>query len=302
MKIFFRKIVGIFILFILFVISILMVMFSIDTVNSTAYLKAYSDKKEKLKEIKAEQKIIFVGGSNIAFGLNSEEIKENFPEYKILNYGLHAGIGIKYILEEIEEYMREEDILIVIPEYENFYNEGLGEQALWEIVGIQKSLKSLDFNYLKKLTKITIAFKEFININNINQDYGKKFTYDRRGFNKYGDYIEHWKFEEKNNVIPGIMRSEKFSEEYINEFKDKLKKFENRGIKTFLLPAVYQNSAYQLNKTKLLLIEEKLNRYDIKINEYVYHDELFFDTIYHLNKKGVNKRTKQIIQYLKNKI
>lgn len=302
MKSFFRKIIIIFSLFIGIPILILIIMFNTDTKNSTDYLKAYSDKKNELIKIKDKKKIIFIGGSNVAFGLNSEEIKNNFFEYEILNYGLHAGIGIKYLLNEIDEYLKEENVLIIIPEYENFYNEGLGEEALWEIVGIQKSLDSLDRNYLKKITKLFLGFKNYIYINSINNDYGKKFTYDRRGFNKYGDYVEHWKFEKRSSITPSIMQNKKLSITFIEEFKDRIEKIEAKGTKVYLLPPVYQNSSYQINKDKILLILKQLDRFNIKIERFIYSDELFFDTVYHLNKEGVDKRTEEIIQFLKRNI
>ena len=58
------------------------------------YLQAYN-KKCQLLEDTPSPRIIFVGGSNLAFGLDSQRIKDSL-NINVINYGLHAGIGLKY--------------------------------------------------------------------------------------------------------------------------------------------------------------------------------------------------------------
>ena len=59
------------------------------------YLQAYN-KKCQLLEDTPSPRIIFVGGSNLAFGLDSQRIKDSL-NINVINYGLHAGIGLKYM-------------------------------------------------------------------------------------------------------------------------------------------------------------------------------------------------------------
>lgn len=60
------------------------------------YLQAYN-KKCQLLEDTPSPRIIFVGGSNLAFGLDSQRIKDSL-NINVINYGLHAGIGLKYMM------------------------------------------------------------------------------------------------------------------------------------------------------------------------------------------------------------
>lgn len=66
-------------------------------------------------------RIIFVGGSNLAFGLDSQRIKDSL-NINVINYGLHAGIGLKYMVDDISTYARKGDIIVFAPEYSHFYS------------------------------------------------------------------------------------------------------------------------------------------------------------------------------------
>ena len=79
------------------------------------YLQAYN-KKCQLLEDTPSPRIIFVGGSNLAFGLDSQRIKDSL-NINVINYGLHAGIGLKYMIDDISTYARKGDIIVFAPEY-----------------------------------------------------------------------------------------------------------------------------------------------------------------------------------------
>lgn len=77
------------------------------------YLQAYN-KKCQLLEDTPSPRIIFVGGSNLAFGLDSQRIKDSL-NINVINYGLHAGIGLKYMIDDISTYARKGDIIVFAP-------------------------------------------------------------------------------------------------------------------------------------------------------------------------------------------
>lgn len=91
------------------------------------YLQAYN-KKCQLLEDTPSPRIIFVGGSNLAFGLDSQRIKDSL-NINVINYGLHAGIGLKYMIDDISTYARKGDIIVFAPEYEHFYTIAYGESV-----------------------------------------------------------------------------------------------------------------------------------------------------------------------------
>ena len=74
------------------------------------YLQAYNKKCQLLEDAPAPR-IIFVGGSNLAFGLDSQRIKDSL-NINVINYGLHAGIGLKYMIDDISTYAKEKVTLL----------------------------------------------------------------------------------------------------------------------------------------------------------------------------------------------
>ena len=63
-----------------------------NTKDPSNYMSAIIDKHERINKIKTP-KIILAGGSNVAFGINSEEIEEAFS-VPVVNMGLDAGLGL----------------------------------------------------------------------------------------------------------------------------------------------------------------------------------------------------------------
>src|SRR4051812_8219671 len=64
------------------------------------FMAAIIDKHKRINQINSP-KIIFAGGSNLTFGLNSEEVEKEFS-VPVVNLGLHAGLGLTFILNELK--------------------------------------------------------------------------------------------------------------------------------------------------------------------------------------------------------
>src|SRR5262245_2359275 len=65
--------------------------------------------KHELPKSQPRPRMIFVGGSNLAFGLDSEMVAEQLPPYNPVNMGLFAGFTYGYMLREIENELQEGD-------------------------------------------------------------------------------------------------------------------------------------------------------------------------------------------------
>ena len=63
-------------------------------------MAAIIDKHAHADSIKAG-KIILAGGSNLAFGIDSKQLEETLG-MPVVNLGLHAGLGLHFILEELK--------------------------------------------------------------------------------------------------------------------------------------------------------------------------------------------------------
>ena len=86
---------------------------------SGSYLFAGKQKDFLLATVESPR-IIFIGGSNLAFGTNSQMIKDSLGLNPV-NTGLHASLGLKYMLDNTYRYIKKGDIVVVAPEYEHFY-------------------------------------------------------------------------------------------------------------------------------------------------------------------------------------
>ena len=84
-------------------------------IYSKTYYAALVDKVNLLEKNKNNRKIILIGGSNVAFGFNSKILEEEFPKYKVINFGLYAALGTKLMIDLSKEYINQGDLVFVIP-------------------------------------------------------------------------------------------------------------------------------------------------------------------------------------------
>jgi hypothetical protein len=141
--------------------------------------------------------MIFVGGSNISFGLDSQMIKDSLNVNPI-NTGISASLGLKYMLDNTIQYVKEGDILIAPLEYDHYvrdYNYCI-EPLLRLVLDVDnKYFRLLNFqqafNLLSDLPMYIISkFKP-------TSYFGFEINppYERNSFNIYGDECAHWDME-----------------------------------------------------------------------------------------------------------
>jgi hypothetical protein len=82
------------------------------------YLAATADKHARADRV-ASPRIVFIGGSNLAFGLDSPVVRDRLGREPI-NAALHAGLGLEFILNEGLDFLRPGDVAVVSVEYELF--------------------------------------------------------------------------------------------------------------------------------------------------------------------------------------
>ncbi len=80
------------------------------------YLGAFQNKYDNL--YKAEgKKLVFIGGSSLPFGLDSALLEDDLGgEYTVINYGLYATLGTKFMLDTSLDAIGEGDIVVIAPE------------------------------------------------------------------------------------------------------------------------------------------------------------------------------------------
>ena len=276
-----------------------------NTTFVNSYLSAQLDKDQSLQKDTSTSRIIIIGGSNATFGIDSEMLSKEFS-INVINYSLHAGFGLNFILNKTEDYIKSGDIIILFPEYQHFFDDYFfGEEILARYL-VNGNIKDLNSFSIKQ---INYQFSNILRmlthkIHFIDKDNNHKI-YSRRNFNKYGDFIGHLNFNSNKeiNIISHNMNNSKLN---YNSFKkiESYSKFLNKNSASFYIsyPSIqhdtYLNNLNQINKihknlmnTDLLLIDEP--------EENTFADSLLYDSPYHLNRKGREIRTKNLITNLK---
>lgn len=82
------------------------------------YLASFLDKTRRLEQTPSPR-ILLVGGSSTSFGVNSAAL-ERVTGRPVVNLGLNAGLGLRFMLAQASAAVGPGDLVVVIPEYSLF--------------------------------------------------------------------------------------------------------------------------------------------------------------------------------------
>lgn len=267
--------------------------------------------KHKLLETTKSPRIILIGGSNLAYGINSEGLSDAFGR-PVINMGLHAGLGLKYMINEVQPHLRQDDWIIFSPEYHQFYGNLLdGEEALGELMVIEPRFArylsaeqyvntlSNSLGYLSSVARHNLYM--LLGISNASSG-NKHGLYSREAYNDWGDLTAHLKMPDTETILPRSIKGDRNyrAEQVINQFTHQVTQ---KGVKVFMLYPSYLDKSYQMNKAKIdILTMDLSNKLQAKIiakpEDFLFDQSLLFDTEYHLNARGVQMRTEKVIAFL----
>ncbi|MCL1942782.1 MAG: hypothetical protein FWF54_04450 [Candidatus Azobacteroides sp.] len=259
------------------------------------------ERKDSLLIYVDSPRILFVGGSNLSFGLNSQTIKDSL-HLNPINTAVDAAIGLKYMMENTGQYIKKGDIVVLIPEYHYFFTDynNASEELTRTIfdVNINKiKLLSIDqlllnFPYLCKLASSKCIPAEYTHVE-------KSDVYSVHSFNQYGDVYPAYR-ENRMHFLPYEKITDSFKSEVIQGIRDFERNiYAKEGILLISYPAL-QDSSYINLEESIKRVENEYRKNGFTIlgtpQKYMMPDSLFFNTPYHLNNKGVAVRTKLLIE------
>lgn len=247
--------------------------------------------------------IIILGGSNVLMGVDSELIEEKL-DYNVTNMGINAGIGLKFLINDIKSYIKEGDIVVIAAEYSNYVGSLNGDSALLFLFKqVPNAMKSIRIEQIPGLLQGIPYFLRG-QLAGILTGMEADKLHNRENLNKNGDLISHLKLEgvdvEAGNSSFGNIDYEVF--EVLNEFDTYAK---SKGVKVVLswpslYDEVFNNWSEGINELDTLLREQTTVDVISNCNNYKFTREEIFDTSYHLNGIGRQRRTEQLIEDLKN--
>jgi hypothetical protein len=80
-------------------------------------------------------RIVLIGGSNLAFGINSEILRSR-TGCEVVNMGFNGYLGIRFMLAEARPHIRPGDIVVVAFEYDNYVKSVDGTSADLLMAGV----------------------------------------------------------------------------------------------------------------------------------------------------------------------
>lgn len=276
-------------------------------VYSSTFVGVLDEKVERLSSIEGK-KVVVIGGSSVAFGLDSA-LMEEYLGMPVVNFGLYAAIGTKAMLDLSLPHIGEGDIVVLAPETDpqtlSLYFNG---ENMWKAIDDAPSLffdlrgdskkEMLGSLYAHAADKLSVLLSDPLDPPGV---------YNSKSFNAYGDVS----YPRERNVMtlyydpntpieptPSIV-SEDFIA-YVNEY---IALCERKGATVYysyapmnaaaMAPSVTEESlqAFADHLEKSILCE-----HISMIDSYVLDPAYFYDTNYHLNDAGVRLRTKMLIE------
>lgn len=273
------------------------------------YQASLIDKVNRLKSIN-EPKIILVGNSNLSFGMDSEKVEEQI-EMPVVNLGLHGALGNAYHEQIAKLNINEGDIVVIchstfsdrdeISDPELAWISYDYNDFLWPIIR-KKDYKAVLLAYPTYLRK---SYFLWITRHG-NLDSGD--CYSRNAFNEYGDIV--YKPIEEQMKVDAFFKKKHISMPEINDIcvnrMNELNRYckeKKAALVVAGYPIAYGEYSeftegdfvdFQVELEKALDCEIISNYID-----YFYPYEYFYNTELHLNDKGTEKRTEQLILDLK---
>jgi len=286
-----------------------------------SYLAAVLE-KDRLIRNTPSPKVILVGGSNLAFGIDSKAIRDSLG-INVVNMGLYAKLGLKYMLAQVRPYIKPGDVVVVVPEYDQFYGEyANGDNTLNTALLYAPADRIPDFIRSYSIVDVVLrprvenARRSFLRaaaaaVGRENQLFPQdtNTVYNRHSFNEYGDAVSHLGKKGMNpdsifvKPLPPLKDFNGGTLRELNSIADRAK--EQNAHAYFMFPS-YIDRSYAINVAAIDSLEKKLGR-GMRIpivgtpRDFVYPGRYFFDTRYHLNTEGRVARTLKMIEILRDR-
>ena len=277
-----------------------------------AYFNAFTgvldEKTERLDSID-RSKIVFVGGSAVAFGILSPFVEEHLG-MPAVNYGLYADIGIKAMLDLSLPGIKEGDIVVIMPETDaQAYSLYFGAYSFLCAADGDRSLifRASNDNYAEMFGASWRFAAQKLKYTISGEYPDPSGIYNSKSFDVYGDIC----YKRAGNIMPAgyvsnpIIYSESIVGDgfidYINEYVRACKK---RGATVYFSFAPSDALAVESDDGEILAFYTCLSKsLDCELisypSDYIYDYRYFYDTNFHVNDAGAVLNTANVIKDLK---
>ena len=223
------------------------------------YHAAVLDKERRLKDAPSPR-LVLVGGSGLAFGVDSPTLAQALDgRYHIVNMGLHAGLGLDFILNEALDGLRQGDVVVMAPEYDIIWRDEPNHLDIAEVLRFAPSAG----RYVQRrhwwptvraavLTQPPVMLHDIaVNaLRNMVPVLGSGGLYYRSSFNAYGDNRSGSELESTYVPIPEELVVQVDEASYARNL-EAIEAFaaaaRERGAQVYYLPPPIPEDRYELN-------------------------------------------------------
>lgn len=277
-------------------------------IYSESFVGVLNDKVERLDSVEGE-KVVVIGGSSVAFGIDSKMMEEELGK-PVVNFGLYAAIGNVAMMELSKSSIGRGDVVILAPE--------MDPQSLSTYFNAEMLLKAIDeepslifrfsadsimklFGGLWKHTaeKLGALGKEYTEPKGIYsaESFDKTYFDIKSGIRAENVMPLYYDPNTPITLSPDIVESE-----YIDFVNDYVSYCTLRGAK------VYFSYSPMLKDAIVDTTEEDIYEFEKYLSDvldcemisfaetYIMEAGYFYDTNYHLNDAGVEYRTLRLLE------
>ncbi len=284
--------------------------YATPSVYDATFVGALDEKFERLTSV-SDNKIVIVGGSSAAFGIDSAMI-EKYTGMPVVNFGLYAALGTKIMMDLSRPGIGEGDVVVLAPE--------MDPQTLSLYFNSDAALTAMDGNfsmmrYIRGDNKLSLlgaswrfaADKLQYLISDTRPS--ASGAYDSSYFNEYGDLT----YPRPENVMgmyydpntPIDLRAETMDPEFIDYVNEYIRYCEKRGASVYFGFCPMNEMALTQGTTEesIAVFEEYLaDVLACKIlgfaSDHIFTAEYFYDSNFHCNDVGVKLHTVALVKEL----
>ena len=280
---------------------------SIDQYSDTGYFAAIVDKHHRADIIRGSPRLLLVGGSGTAFGVDSQLLEDSL-RLPVINLAIHADLGLPFMLRQIQMVARPGDVVLLIPEYLLGTGDNYTQFYASDFYAPAKAFMTFDGYYNYTLRRIIYYLKRIQNSLLVGPDDQRTAkisdttsVYFRAGFSRQGDLISPLNNRRLGNIgkIQLVFRGYAKEVELINETANSM-----HGVTTLITYPAFAKSQFLVNSTAISQYTHELKKLRmVRIigtpERAMYPDSCFFDTPYHLGGVGRHSYSQQLLHHLK---
>ena len=268
-----------------------------------SYLGELTVKYERLRLMEGK-KLVVVGGSSVAFGLDSAEM-ERLSGLRTVNFGLYATLGTHYMMDLTRGNLGEGDIVILSPETdENGLTMAFNGLATWEasegnwplLLKVRGDDRGEMLGSFYAYAQQKLSF-----FRSTKPD--PEGVYRKDSFNELGDIV----YARPENIMEGgvdldtpiSLDESVVDEEFIDYVNAYVRYAERQGAQVyFAYPPMNRDAVVQDEDGRAAFDSYLRSQLDCEIitdiESCLYDSSLFYDTNFHLNDEGVPLRTRDL--------